>query len=60
MYPKEQLYNKQKNLLDLYKPTDIQAENVKKVGRGRPPKSLIRLDPIPTKKKTKDPINPIS
>ena len=46
MYPEEQLYNKQKNLLDLYKPKEISAENVKKVGRGRPPKGLIRLDPI--------------
>ena len=31
MYPEEQLYNKQKNLLNLYKPTEISAENVKKL-----------------------------
>ena len=60
MYPEEQLYNKQKKLFDLYKPKEISAENVKKVGRGRPPKGLIRLNPMPTKKKAKDPINSIS
>ena len=64
MYPKERLYNKQKNLLNLYKPIDIQAENVKKVGPHRPPKSFISLDPISDnvrlKKRGKPPKNPIS
>jgi len=46
MYPEEVLFNKQKNLLDFYKSKEIQAENVKKVGRGRPPLGLVRLDPI--------------
>ena len=60
MYPEEVLFNKQKNLLDLYKPKEIQAENVKKVGPGRPRKGLIRLNPMPTKKKAKDPVNSTS
>ena len=42
--PEEKLYNKQKNLLNFYNTVD--ALNVKKVGPGRPPDDLIRLDPI--------------
>ncbi len=42
--PEEQFYNKQKNLLNFYNTVD--ALNVKKVGPGRPPSDLIRLDPI--------------
>ena len=42
--PEEQFYNKQKNLLNFYNTVD--ALNVKKVGPGRPPADLIRLDPI--------------
>jgi len=61
IYPEEQLYNKQKNLLDLYKPKEKSAENVKKVGPGRPLKSLIKLDPIadnvPLKKRGRPPKN---
>ena len=34
--PEEKLYNKQKNLLNFYNPPEIQSQNVKKVGRGRP------------------------
>ena len=45
--PEEKLYNKQKSLLDFYAIKEIPAENVKKVGRGRPLKSMIRLDPVP-------------
>ena len=44
LYPEEQLLNKQKELLDLYKNTEVEAQNVKKVGRGRPRADLIRLD----------------
>ena len=64
MYPEEVLFNKQKNLFDLYKPNEISAENVKKVGPGRPPKGLIRLDPIaenvPLKKRGRSSKNPNS
>ena len=58
LYPEEQLLKKQKDLLDLYKNIDVVAENVKKVGPGRPRAHLIRLDsdsnvipPKPPKKK---------
>ena len=44
LYPEEQLIKKQKDLFDLYKNTDVEALNVKKVGRGRPRADLIRLD----------------
>ena len=44
LYPKEQLLKKQKDLFDLYKNTDVEALNVKKVKAGRPPANLIRLD----------------
>ena len=64
MYPEEQLSNKQKNLLNSYKPTEISAENVKKVEPGRTPKGLIRLDPISNnatlKKRERPPKNPTS
>ena len=53
--PEEKLYNKQKESLAAYRPPEIQAENVKKVGRGRPPADLIRLDPISDPKGGKPP-----
>jgi hypothetical protein len=44
LYPEEQLLKKQKDSFDLYKNTDVEALNVKKVKAGRPPANLIRLD----------------
>ena len=44
LYPEEQLLNKQKELLGLYKNTEVDALNVKKVTAGRPRADLIRLD----------------
>jgi hypothetical protein len=44
LYPEEQLLKKQKDLFDLYKNAEVEALNVKKVGRGRPRADLIRLD----------------
>ena len=55
LYPEEQLLKKQKESLAAYRPPEIQAENVKKVGRGRPPGDLIRLDPISDPKGGKPP-----
>ena len=56
--PFKSLIKKQKDLFDFYKNIDVVAENVKKVGRGRPRAHLIRLDsdsnvipPKPPKKK---------
>ena len=61
LYPEEQLIKKQKDLFDLYKNAEVEALNVKKVGPGRPPGDLIRLDsdsnviPPKTPKKKKTP-----